>query len=328
MVVQAPLRLRAGGARAAGVSSSAAGAGASAPAVRGGDGPLRGAGVSGQSSGGQDAATSPGASFAGLVGVTAPLTGLGTGGAPLAIPAATSSVPGYMTAAQAAQLAGLNIAQDLRSTLVAEALVDLGLTATPNKLMFWMHEHFAHGVNGLFANGAVVTLSSGTSQGLRASAGATIQKRYYGSGDAAGTGLVRMFINGAAKRFWMALSLMPETAPAGCQVGISLFSSTGVQQLFLGVAPSVSATNWVATGTAGVTPLDSGVAFNNAAFGIAKVYRDGTNSFIKVGAAAAVSGSVRPNLDSTPCPVELTGGSAGAAVGQWRWAAFAAEVDT
>lgn len=284
-------------------------------------------GYGGRAGGGR-AAKPAGGSFSGLTGVTAPLSGAGTGGSPLNIPAATSGAAGHMTAAQAAQLANAALTQDLRSVLVAEALADMGLTATPNKLQFALWEHYAHGVNGMFANGAVVTLSTGTSQGLRASAGATIQKRYYGSGDAAGTGLVRMFINGAGKRFWCALSLMPETVPAGSQVGISMFASTGVQQFFLGVAPSISATNWIATGTAGVSPLDSGVAFNTGAFAIVKAYRDGTNSGIKVGAAAAVAGSVRPNLDCSPCPIELTGGSAGVAVGQWRWAAFATETDT
>lgn len=283
--------------------------------------------MAGGSSGGHDAAKSPGVGgFTGLDGVTAPLTGVGTGLSPLEMPAATSSNAGHMTAAQVSSLAAIMNARALEQALIAEALADLGLTETPERLLWFFHPFYARGVFGLNAGISTgTTAMGGALQAVRITTQVSSSRRHNATPDSAAQGWALMFAAGAAKQIWVKgkLRALNQFQDVNDQVGFTLFNVTATRQFTLGINDHA---NWTADGATG-TLMDSGVPVETTAAHILKFWRTASVSRLKVDAAATVTGDVRISSDALVTPIWQQAGAGSGKQVDYHWVAYATETE-
>lgn len=298
--------------------------------------------------------------------VDAPLTGAGTPASHLSIPASDDSplVDGYMSGAQAlalvtataniasltSSLAAVANARSLEETLRASALSDLGLTATPER-MLWGFRSFSRRSYG----GATLTDSSGGSgavngsaylQGMLVTTNAASGARMIISEQPNGGAneLARMFGGTSAKKWWLSVrmagfSAAPSVTNARC--GLVLCSgslSSPTVQVILGMLAAQS--NWCVQSptvpavltTSTAKDVSTGASNNN--FHTLKAYRvNGADTLLSIDGGAPVTGNtgnggnVFPGSNAWPAFLVETGNTAASLSAFGKWIAFATEIE-
>lgn len=287
----------------------------------------------GSSSGGNDAASSPGGgSFAGLTGVTTPLTGIGTAGSPLAMPAATASSPGYMTAAQAAQIAN---AVGWYNRTIAKAMTRAGFASDEQIAIVSIEGHgFNYNTAGYTDAWFGVTVAGGVPDFVTTNdrGGLTRFRRSTASGTMHLQRNIGPFMEGGGatgKRWYMRARIRVTTTGMGAAAIVAFGASNdGAHGSFVdvGVVAANSTTKYSArlTGTTTVN-LISTVSFDQVTCRWVELWCDGTNTFLSVEDETPVSGAYvafTPALKPNACYIlDATTGTRDLLIDRAFWAA-------
>ena len=272
---------------------------------------MPGGGLAGKGGRGGLSGKESGGTFDGLSGVSAPLTGEGTGGQPLAIAAATASVPGYMTAAQAAIVGqgGLGWQNRTLARVISKlAIADESINALTIE-------------GGLGSSGTNATIEPGWLAIVTAGGGPNTNSTGRGAISTISRGVTTGSIHyqrnagpvfeggGLAGRKWYLRVRVKYTGMTGFNAAaIYAFgaSNSGAHASFIdvGVVAANSITKYSAriTGTSTVN-LISTVSFDSTTYRWVECWCDGTNTFLSVddetpvsGAYVAFSAALKANL--------------------------------
>jgi hypothetical protein len=212
----------------------------------------------------------------------------------------------------------------------AQALTDLGLTSTPEKLLFFAHEFWAKGETGLAIGGSPGTGlgAAAPSQAWELQAPASSSRALHAQ--LLTNGASRAFIAGAAKKFWMrGLMQVGGTPPTGTGgMGVKSAGSGIPTDGTLGYSTAVSATKWCFVTDFGNVISTVGWSVGGA-FADLRVWRtDSLTSLVVNGETPVTSASARYNGNSWMVPgfVGNTSGGGTASI-LLRLTAFATELE-
>lgn len=185
---------------------------------------------------------------------------------------------------------------DIEETIKQTAAT--ALSADADDLVFVCHVAAARGGNGIsvsvgsgggaaWGTDAYVLSANGASSFALAEFGNTIS-----------TTRPAVIRTGGVKWWTGAYYKINTAIHASSSIGVGAFSTSGTQEVVVGVRGAVSTTNFHMYGAAG-TAIDSGVAIDTA-YHLHEGYRDGTNSYYRIDGGTPVSGDARPNANAGP----------------------------
>src|SRR5688572_3151976 len=193
----------------------------------------------------------------------------------------------------AADAGGDEVEIDAESNARATALTDLGLTATPERMLWHFHPFYSWGSQTTSLTNTGTASQATAVQGWTLATGATINSRAIANPTSSSTAQI-WFVVGAGKKIWVSSRFKVNTAVGAADELLRMLSDfTALSHLTMGVNGTTSTALFSTvcpTGGAITSAVAVDTSFHDHTF-----FRDGTTGNYRVDTNAVVQGDIRPS---------------------------------